>query len=130
MDTKPTREKMIDVLRSKPEVWNRWRRMMYSHPNLVRANLVGADLSEVDLSEVNLSGANLRGAAPSGADLTRSLLGARGRGDQPHRVPARHDAVAVIELDEHAIAAAPRHDATALVLTFVAPASASGCRQA
>ena len=79
MDTNPTQKKMIAVLRNKPDVWNRWRQMIYSRldlsdADLSDANLRGADLSDANLRGANLSYANLRGANLRGANLRGANL--------------------------------------------------------
>ena len=74
MDTNPTLEKTIAVLRNKPEVWNRWRQMIYSRPDLSAADLSFADLRAADLSAADLSFADLRAANLSAADLRAADL--------------------------------------------------------
>jgi Pentapeptide repeats (8 copies) len=75
MDTKPTKEKMILTLNRKPQVWNRWRRMVVTmHPNLTGANLYGANLYGADLYGADLTGANLYGANLDGANLDGANL--------------------------------------------------------
>ena len=69
-----TKEKMIVTLKTKAYVWNRWRKLSPSNPDLSGANLSGAILSYANLSYADLRGAILRGAILSGADLDFSCL--------------------------------------------------------
>ena len=64
-----TKEKMIGTLKTKADVWNRWREMFPSNPNLHGANLIDANLCDA-----NLIGANLRDADLRGANLDFSCL--------------------------------------------------------
>jgi len=69
-----TKEKMIVTLKTKAYVWNRWRKLSPSNPDLSGANLSGAILSYANLSYADLRGAILRGAILSGADLSGAIL--------------------------------------------------------
>ena len=74
-----TKEKMIVTLKTKAYVWNRWRKLSPSNPNLSGADLRYANLGYTDLryanlSHTNLRGADLRGANLRGADLRYTIL--------------------------------------------------------
>ena len=66
---KTTKEKMITTLKTKVDVWNRWREMFPSNPDLRGANLWDANLCDANLHNANLHNANLRGAYLRGAYL-------------------------------------------------------------
>jgi len=74
-----TKEKRIVTLKTKADVWNRWRKLSPSNPDLSGADLGCADLSGANLRGANLSGAilsyaNLRGANLRGAILRGAIL--------------------------------------------------------
>ena len=76
-----TKEKMIGTLKTKADVWNRWRKLSPSNPNLSGADLRYANLGYTDLRYANLSHTNLRGADLSDTDLSGAdLRGANLRG--------------------------------------------------
>ena len=64
-----TEEKKITTLKTKVDVWNRWREMFPSNPDLRGANLRDANLRDADLCDADLWDANLIDANLIGADL-------------------------------------------------------------
>jgi len=69
-----TEEKMIVTLKTKVAVWNRWRKLSPSNPNISDTDLRGANLRGADLSGANLRYADLSCADLSCADLRGAIL--------------------------------------------------------
>ena len=68
------REKLVKVLRTKPDLFSRWNSMSGEIANLTRANLTDANLIMANLTRANLADADLIRANLADADLIRANL--------------------------------------------------------
>ena len=89
---KKTKEKMITTLKTKVDVWNRWREMFPSNPDLRDAYLRDANLCDADLRGANLCGANLCDANLRGANLRDADLRGANLRDADLHYPNLRDA--------------------------------------